>query len=67
MIKGLWLPNDTFLRDMCFVDDITLYLYNMLKNLQRTFNIIESFYRASNFLINWIKSKAIWIYNSHHQ
>jgi len=59
-VKGLNLPRGGRLRDQTFVNDTALYLKGDQANLDRAQGVLEMFCIASDAIINWNKSAAIW-------
>jgi hypothetical protein len=57
-VNGLTLPDGTTIRIQCFADDIALYLQGTHDNMERTFQVIETFYNASGAKLNWDKFSA---------
>lgn len=43
--------NGATVRDQCFADDTTLYLWDTPKNLQRSFEVLELICSTSGFLL----------------
>ena len=60
-VKGLQLPDNTFITNQMFADDTLLFLDGTLPNLDRALTVIKRFGAASRAKLNLHKSVGLWL------
>lgn len=60
-IRGLRLPDGSVVRIQCFADDTALFLHGDLENLEKVYEVLGAFCKASGAKINWGKSFGVWV------
>lgn len=59
-VRGLRLPDGSFVRIQCFVDDTALFLQGDPKNLQKAYELLDALCKASGARVNWNKTYGVW-------
>ncbi len=59
-IEKLTLLDGTQIQNQVFADDTMMFLKGNPNNLQKTFQVLQTFCEASRGKVNWHKPSAIW-------
>ena len=60
-VKGLQLPDNTFITNQMFADDTLLFLDGTIDNMDRALTVINRFGAASGAKLNLHKSVGLWL------
>lgn len=60
-VKGLQLPDNSFITNQMFADDTLLFLDGTLDNMDRALTVINRFGAASGAKLNLHKSVGLWV------
>ena len=60
-VKGLQLPDNSFITNQMFADDTLLFLDGTIDNMDRALTVIHRFGTASGAKLNLHKSVGLWV------
>ena len=64
-VRGLQLPDNTFITNQMFADDTLLFLDGKIDNMDRALTVIRRFGAASGAKLNLHKSVGLWLAQQH--